>query len=189
MANINVCAHLGEHCDGAEFCSICRVQIFSGYVYGDERYCNDHKPATYDAEIAKMPEEEFGDQDDMYWTQWEIDDIFCECLTDCPCRPNPTVLKALYDADRLKDGKTYTITQAQLTQISEALLDAESLMEIDGLVEDSRLAAMTKAREEVDSILYMNCELCGDLRLEEDLNEDQRCPPCEEREEKNENGI
>jgi len=40
-----------------------------------------------------------------------------------------------------------------------------------------------------DSILYMNCELCGDLRLEEDLNEDQRCPPCEEREEKNENGI
>jgi rubrerythrin len=86
-------------------------------------------------------------------------------------------------------AETYTITQDQLTQISEALLDAESLMEIDGLVEDSRLAAMTKAREEVDSILYMNCELCGDLRLEEDLNEDQRCPPCEEREEKNENGI
>ena len=75
---------------------------------------------------------------------------------------------------------TYTITQAQLTQISEALLDAESLMEIDGLVEDSRLAAMTKAREEVDSILYMNCELCGDLRLEEDLNEDSLCEPCAE---------
>ena len=33
------------------------------------------------------------------------------------------------------------------------------------------------------------CELCGDERLEEDLNEDGRCPPCEEREEKNENGI
>ena len=83
----------------------------------------------------------------------------------------------------------YTITQAQLTKIAAALLDAESLMEVDGLVEDSRLAAMTKAREEVDSILYMPCGLCGDLRLEEDLNEDQRCPPCEEREEKNENWI
>ena len=204
MANINVCAHLGEHCDGAEFCSICRVQIFSGYVYGDERYCNDHKPATYDAEIAKMPEEEFGDQDDMYWTQWEIDDIFCECLTDCPCRPNPTVLKALYDADRLKDGKTYTITQAQLTQISEVLLDCEAMLEIltngpsgaftrgqdpQADEEYSRLEDVRKAREEVESILYMNCELCGDLRLEEDLNEDQQCPPCEEREEKNENGI
>ena len=46
--------------------------------------------------------------------------------------------------------KTYTVTQEQLTQISEALLDAESLMEIDELVEDVRLVAMTKAREEVD---------------------------------------
>ena len=86
-------------------------------------------------------------------------------------------------------AKTYTVTQEQLTQISEALLDAESLMEIDGLVEDVRLVAMTKAREEVDSILYMVCELCGDMRLEEDLNEDLLCPPCEEREEKNESGI
>jgi len=196
MADINACTHENEHCDGAEFCSICRVQIFSGYVYGHERYCNDHKPATYDAEIAKMPEEEFGDQDDMYWTQWEIDDIFCECPTDCPCRPNPTVLKALYDADRLKDGKTYTITQDQLTRIREALSDSENLMEglTDGpddneFCDYSRLEDVRKAREEVDSILYMNCELCGDLRLEEDLNEDQRCPPCEEREEKNENGI
>ena len=92
--------------------------------------------------------------------------------------------------------KTYTVTQEQLTQISEALLDAESLMEglTDGpgdndFCDYSRLVAMTKAKEEVDSILYMACELCGDLRLEEDLNEDQRCPPCEEREEKNENGI
>ena len=31
-----------------------------------------------------------------------------------------------------------------------------------------------------------SCELCGDERLEEDLNEDQRCPPGAEREERNE---
>jgi hypothetical protein len=35
----------------------------------------------------------------------------------------------------------------------------------------------------------ISCELCGDERSEEDLNEDGRCLPCEEREEKNENGI
>lgn len=33
------------------------------------------------------------------------------------------------------------------------------------------------------------CELCEDERLAEDINEDGRCPTCEEREEKNENGI
>jgi len=93
-------------------------------------------------------------------------------------------------------SKTFTFTQAQLILISEALRDAEGLMESltegpddNEFVEYSRLEAMTKAREEVDSILYMTCELCGDERLEEDLNEDGRCPPCEEREEKNENGI
>ena len=93
-------------------------------------------------------------------------------------------------------AKTYTVTQEQLVMVSEALLDAESLMETmtagpddNADLEYSRLEAMTKASADVDSILYMACELCGDLRLEEDLNEDQRCPPCEEREEKNENGI
>ena len=93
-------------------------------------------------------------------------------------------------------SKTFTFTQAQLILISEALRDAEGLMESltegpddNEFVEYSRLEAMTKAREEVDSILYMTCELCGDERLEEDLNEDGRCPPCEEREEQNENGI
>ena len=93
-------------------------------------------------------------------------------------------------------SKTFTFTEAQVNLISEALRDAEGLMESltegpddNEFVEYSRLEAMTKAREEVDSILYMTCELCGDERLEEDLNEDGRCPPCEEREEKNENGI
>tara|TARA_Y100001963_G_scaffold132890_1_gene191976 strand:+ start:29 stop:337 length:309 start_codon:yes stop_codon:yes gene_type:complete len=101
-------------------------------------------------------------------------------------------------------AETYTITHAQLTQISGVLLDCEAMLEIltngpsgaftrgqDAQADEeySRLEDVRKAREEVDSILYMNCELCGDLRLEEDLNEDQRCPPCEEREEKNENGI
>ena len=47
----------------------------------------------------------------MYWTQWEIEDIFCECPTDCPCRPAPEALQALYDADRARDeegNKTLT---------------------------------------------------------------------------------
>ena len=111
MTAITVCAHDGEHCDGEERCSLptCGVQIFSGYVYGHERYCNDHKPATWDAEVAKMTEEEFGEQDDMYWTQWEIEDIQCECLVDCPCQSNPEALEVLYEADRVRtkeDNKT-----------------------------------------------------------------------------------
>ena len=93
-------------------------------------------------------------------------------------------------------SKTFTFTQAQLILISEALRDAEGLMETmtagpddNADLEYSRLEAMTKVSAEVDSILYMVCELCGDRRLEEDLNEDLRCPVCEEREEKNESGI
>ena len=93
-------------------------------------------------------------------------------------------------------AKTYTVTQEQLVMVSEALRDAEGLMETltegpddNEFVEYSRLEAMTKASAEVDSILYMVCELCGDMRLEEDLNEDLLCPVCEEREEKNESGI
>ena len=64
--------------------------------------------------------------------------------------------------------------------------------------------AVSKAREEVDSVLKQEsprptenyygqaigyCELCQEERLVWDLNEDGRCHPCEEREEKNENGI
>ena len=98
------CEHDGEHCDGAEHCNTCAVQIFSGYVYGDERYCNDHKPATWDAEIAAMSSDEFDEQDDMYWTQWEICASFCECPTDCPCRPSVDALQTLYDADRAREG-------------------------------------------------------------------------------------
>ena len=89
-------------------------------------------------------------------------------------------------------AKTYTVTQEQLVMVSEALRDAEGLMETMTAgpdLEYSRLEAMTKASAEVDSILYMVCELCGDRRLEEDLNEDLLCPVCEEREEKNESGI
>ena len=107
MSTINACDHAGEKCDGSEFCNLpsCGIQIFSGYVYGDERYCNDHKPATWDAEIAEMTKEEFDNQDGgMYWTQFEICDIFCECPTDCPCRPSPEALQALYDADRARES-------------------------------------------------------------------------------------
>jgi len=97
---IITCEHEGEHCDGAEFCNTCNVQIFSGYVYGHERYCNNHKPEDYNAELTKMSEKEFDNQDDVYFTEWEIDDIFCECPTDCPCRPSADALQTLYDADR-----------------------------------------------------------------------------------------
>ena len=34
--------------------------------------------------------------------------------------------------------------------------------------------------------VMMHCELCGDERLEEDLNSELRCRPCVEREERNE---
>jgi len=137
MDNTITCEHIGENCQGAEHCNTCQVQIFSGYKDADERYCNDHKPATWDAELAAMSSEEFDDQDEMYWTEWEIDDIDCECPVDCPCRPTPEALQALYDADR--------------------------------------------ARSEAENKATLFCELCGDERLEEDLNEDLLCPLCEER--------
>ena len=106
MAYINTCDHDGEgHCDGAEFCNTCKVQIFSGYKDADERYCNDHKPATWDAEVAAMTEDEFDNQDGgMYWTQFEICDIFCDCPTNCPCRPSAEELQTLYDADRARES-------------------------------------------------------------------------------------
>ena len=97
------CEHKGEPCDGARFCNLCRIQIFSGFLYGDEEYCNDHKPEDWDAELATMTKEEFDDQDDIYWTEWEIVDIFCECPVDCQCRPSPEALQVLYDADRAKN--------------------------------------------------------------------------------------
>ena len=95
VLDVPACAHYGEPCDGAEFCCRCNRQIFSGYKYGDDRYCEAHHP-----EVATMTPEEFDRQDDIYWTQWEIVDIFCECPQDCQCRPTPASLQALYDADR-----------------------------------------------------------------------------------------
>ena len=100
VIDVPACAHYGEPCDGAEFCCRCKRQIFSGYVFGDDRYCDSHKPETWDAEVATMTPEEFDRQDDIYWTQWEIVDIFCECPQDCQCRPTPASLQALYDGDR-----------------------------------------------------------------------------------------
>ena len=100
VIDVPACDHQGENCDGAEFCRRCKRQIFSGYVFGDDRYCDSHKPETWDAEVATMTPEEFDRQDDIYWTQWEIVDIFCECPQDCQCRPTPASLQALYDGDR-----------------------------------------------------------------------------------------
>ena len=38
-----------------------------------------------------------------------------------------------------------------------------------------------RARSEAENKATLFCELCGDERLEEDLNEDLLCPLCEER--------
>jgi len=95
VIDVPACAHQGERCDGAEFCCRCNRQIFSGYKYGDDRYCEAHHP-----EVPTMTPEEFDRQDDIYWTQWEIEDIQCECPQDCQCRPTPASLQALYDGDR-----------------------------------------------------------------------------------------
>ena len=103
VMDVPPCEHNGDPCDGAEFCKRCGVQIFSGFKFGDERYCNDHKPEDWDGELATMTKEEFDDQDDIYWTEWEIVDIFCECPVDCQCRPSPEALQVLYDADRAKN--------------------------------------------------------------------------------------
>ena len=100
VLDVPACAHHGETCDGAEFCCRCNRQIFSGYKFGDERYCDDHKPETWDAEVAAMAPEDYDNQDNIYWTQWELEDIQCECPQDCQCRPTPASLQALYDADR-----------------------------------------------------------------------------------------
>ena len=201
MTTPMTCDHDGEHCDGAEFCNTCQVQIFSGYKDADERYCNDHKPATWDAEVAEMTEEEFDDQDEMYWTEWEIDDIDCDCPVDCSCRPTPEALQALYDADRARskaendaiNAKTYTVTQAQLNLIAKVLSDSpwgESTDEMKRKRDD-----VLEASAVVDSVLKQEsprptenyygqaigyCELCQDERLEWDLNEDSLCEPCAE---------
>ena len=185
MSTVITCDHDGEHCDGAEFCETCKVQIFSGYKDADERYCNDHKPATWDAELAAMSSEEFDDQDEMYWTEWEIDDIFCECPTDCPCRPSPEALQALYDADRARSkAENDAINAWQGERIEDA--DGATHWDITHHP-DGTVTAKPKASPYKQWWLF--CELCGDKRAEEDLNEDLLCPVCEEREEKNESGI
>ena len=101
---VRLCDHAGAYCEGAEHCNTCNVQIFSGYKYGDERYCKEHKPATWESEIAEMTEKEFDNQDEMYWCQWEIEDLDCKCPVGCSCRPTPEILQALYDADRERLG-------------------------------------------------------------------------------------
>ena len=98
---MTTCQHHGEPCDGAKFCTTCNVQIFSGY-WSDGDYCNGHKPTTWDADIASMTSEEYDNQDEMFWTQWEIEDIDCDCPDDCPCRPSMESLQELYDADRAR---------------------------------------------------------------------------------------
>jgi hypothetical protein len=60
----------------------------------------------------------------MYWTQWEICDIFCKCATNCPCRTSPEALQALYDADRARteaENKANSMRGETMDKVTEAL--------------------------------------------------------------------
>ena len=180
MSTINACTHDGEHCDGAEFCNTCHVQIFSGYVYGDERRCNDHKPATWDAEIAEMTKEEFDNQDGgMYWTQFEICDIFCDCPTNCPCRPSAEELQTLYDADRARTkAENDAINAWQGERIEDA--DGASYWDITHNP-DGTVTAKPKESQASPFRQPKLCELCGVQPVEEDFKEHSLCEDCEEK--------
>jgi len=172
------CEHDGENCNGAEFCNTCQVQIFSGYKYGDERYCNDHEPEMWNTEIAEMTQEEFDNQGEMYTTEWTLDDIQCDCPVDCPCRPAPEALQALYDADRARSkAENDAINAWQGERIEDE--DGASYWDITHHP-DGTVTAKPKASPFRQEMSW--CELCNDERLEEDLNEDGLCPLCEERE-------
>ena len=58
----------------------------------------------------------------------------------------------------------------------------------NGIDDDMLMCDHGLAQEVIAQLekLLMYCELCGDERVASDLNEDQRCPPCQEREERNE---
>ena len=206
------CEHNGDPCDGARFCKLCRIQIFSGFLYGDEEYCNDHKPKGWDSEMAAMRHEEFDSQDEMCWTQWELEDIDCDCPTDCQCRPSPEALQVLYDTDRArsdaeskainswvgevpqsKDGTSHwNVTHnpdGTVTATPEDIFPCSNCGEERPVSELIDLRCHPCINDNPENKEMMHCELCGDIRLEEDLNEDQRCPPCEEREERNEHGL
>jgi hypothetical protein len=89
--NLEICTHAGEFCDGERHCNTCRKLLVSGYVYVDQHYCEEHRPASWDVEIAAMSEKEFDNQDDMYWTEWSIEDVTCDCSSDCECHLDSVV--------------------------------------------------------------------------------------------------
>ena len=179
MTKIITCEHAGEYCDGAEFCETCKVQIFSGYKDADERYCNDHKPATWDAEIAEMSSEEFDNQGEMYWTEWEIDDIDCECPTDCPCRPSADALQTLYDADRARTKAENDAINAWQGERPENE-DGTSYWDITHHA-DGTVTAKPKESQESPFRKPKLCELCGVQPVEEDFKEHSLCEDCEEK--------
>jgi hypothetical protein len=82
------CTHSGKFCDGEIHCDTCHICILQGFVYGEYHYCEEHKPVTWDIEIAQMNKEEFDSQDEMYWTEWYIEDVTCDCSSDCECHIN-----------------------------------------------------------------------------------------------------
>ena len=66
------------HIEGAKrICATCGVdQLPSGYVYGDELYCNEHRPEhfTRDFRMLSARQKESGSafqEWDCYWTKWE----------------------------------------------------------------------------------------------------------------------
>jgi rubrerythrin len=94
-------------------------------------------------------------------------------------------LQTLYDADRARsEAENDAINAWQGERIEDA--HGASYWDITHHP-DGTVTAKPKASPYKQEMSW--CELCNDERLEEDLNEDGRCPLCEEREEKNENGI
>ena len=82
-------------------------------------------------------------------------------------------------------------THKMHTQSLDQTCQGQERPALPGILEDDSGGAKITGKEcdHAGENRYMACELCEDERLEEDINEDGRCPTCEEREEKNENGI
>ena len=59
-------------------CATCGVnQLTSGYRYGEEHFCEEHRPEHFmrDFRILEIKQKESGDlfqEWDCYWTTWEI---------------------------------------------------------------------------------------------------------------------
>ena len=61
-------------------CATCGVdQLPSGYVYGDELYCEEHEPEHFGRDFRMLAQKQKDDgttfqEWDCYWTKWEMAD-------------------------------------------------------------------------------------------------------------------